>query len=58
MAVEGKVTTERHGQVLLIGLDRVAKRNAFDRAMLDALAEAYGELDRDHHLCCGAHCLT
>jgi enoyl-CoA hydratase len=53
MTVEGKVTTERHGQVLLIGLDRVAKRNAFDRAMLDALAEAYGELERDQHLRCG-----
>ena len=53
MTVEGKVTTERHGQVLLIGLDRVAKRNAFDRAMLDALAKAYGELDRDQNLRCG-----
>src|SRR5947209_19369536 len=53
MTIEGKVTTERHGQVLLIGLDRVAKRNAFDRAMLDALAEAYGELERDQTLRCG-----
>jgi enoyl-CoA hydratase len=53
MTVEGKVTTERHGQVLLIGLDRVAKRNAFDRAMLTALAQAYGELDRDQNLRCG-----
>ena len=30
---EGKVTIERRGHVLLIGLDRVPKRNAFDVAM-------------------------
>ena len=29
MSDEGKVTTERRGHVLLIGLDRAAKRNAF-----------------------------
>ena len=50
---EGKVTTERRGHVLLIGLDRVAKRNAFDVAMYHALARAYGELDRDPDLRCG-----
>lgn len=53
MTTEGKVTRERHGHVLLIGLDRVAKRNAFDRAMMNSLAEAYGELDRDDDLRCG-----
>lgn len=53
MDTEGRVTTERHGHVLLIGLDRVAKRNAFDRAMLQALGQAYGELDRDNDLRCG-----
>src|SRR5438105_4541717 len=44
MNQEGRVTTERHGHVLLIGLDRAAKRNAFDRAMLSALSLAFGEL--------------
>jgi enoyl-CoA hydratase len=53
MDIEGTVSTERHGHVLLIGLDRVAKRNAFDRAMLRALGQAYGELDRDNDLRCG-----
>jgi enoyl-CoA hydratase/carnithine racemase len=53
MTTEGQVTTERHGHVLLIGLDRVPKRNAFDRPMLSALAQAYGELDRDDDLRCG-----
>src|SRR5579884_1055326 len=53
MTTEGRVTKERHGHVLLIGLDRVAKRNAFDKAMLTALGQAYGELARDDDLRCG-----
>ena len=53
MTTEGRVTTEQHGHVLLIGLDRVAKRNAFDKAMLKALGQAYGELDRVDDLRCG-----
>lgn len=44
---EGKVITEQRGHVFLIGLDRVAKRNAFDLAMYRELALAYGALDRD-----------
>jgi enoyl-CoA hydratase len=47
---QGTVTRERRGHVLLIGLDRVAKRNAFDLAMWDALCLAYGELERDPEL--------
>ncbi|KAA2262401.1 crotonase/enoyl-CoA hydratase family protein [Solihabitans fulvus] len=39
------VTTERRGHVLLIGLNRPAKRNAFTVAMLRQLAAAYGELE-------------
>lgn len=50
---EGKVTTVRRGHVLLIGLDRAAKYNAFDLALYMALAAAYGELDRDETLRCG-----
>jgi len=41
MDQEGRVTTERHDHVLLIGLDRVAKRNAFDRPMINALGLVY-----------------
>ncbi len=52
MSSEGRVTKERQGHVLLIGLDRTEKRNAFDPAMLHALALAYGELDRDDELRC------
>ena len=46
----GTVTLERRGHVLRIGLDRVAKRNAFDLAMWTALARAYAELERDREL--------
>src|SRR6266568_7403374 len=53
MNQEGRVTIERQGYVLLIGLDRVAKRNAFDQAMLNALALAYSELEHDDNLRCG-----
>jgi enoyl-CoA hydratase len=44
---EPAVTTELRGHVLLMGLNRPAKRNAFDEAMLTALAEAYGRLEDD-----------
>jgi len=47
------VTVERDGHVLLIGLDRPHKRNAFDRAMLGELSAAYGLLERDDDLRCG-----
>ena len=46
----GNVTLERRGHVLLIGLDRAAKRNAFDLAMWAALSRAYAELERDREL--------
>ena len=38
---------------MLIGLDRAAKRNAFDLAMWAALSRAYAELDRDRELRAG-----
>jgi len=44
---EPVVTTELRGHVLLMGLNRPAKRNAFDAAMLAELAEAYGRLEDD-----------
>ena len=40
----GQISLERRGHVLLIGLDRAAKRNAFDLALWDGLCRAYGEL--------------
>ena len=38
------VTVERDGDVLRIGVDRAAKRNAWDRQVTRELAEAYEEL--------------
>jgi len=46
----GQVALARHGHVLAIGLDRAAKRNAFDLALWDSLCRAYGELERDPEL--------
>ncbi len=45
-----RVTLERNDHILFIGLNRVEKRNAADLAMLEQLALAYGELDRDPNL--------
>ena len=53
MNQEGRITTERQGHVLWIGLNRSAKRNAFDTAMLSALGMAYAELELDNELRCG-----
>ena len=46
----GKVALERRGHVLLIELDRAAKRNAFDLPLWNAVCAAYGELERDDDL--------
>src|SRR5262245_11785151 len=46
----GTVSLERRGHVLLMGLDRPAKRNAFDLPMWDALCVAYAALDREEEL--------
>lgn len=50
---EAKISTERRGHVLLIGLNRPAKRNAFDVEMFQQLAAAYGALEHDPELRCG-----
>lgn len=50
---EGKVTVDKRGHVLLMGLDRTAKRNAFDVVMYEKLGQAYGELERDPAMRCG-----
>jgi enoyl-CoA hydratase/carnithine racemase len=47
------VSIERRDHVLLMGLDRVVKLNAFDVALYRELAKAYGELERESKLRCG-----
>jgi enoyl-CoA hydratase len=50
---ENAVTVERRGHVLLIGLNRPDKRNAFNVALIDQLAAAYYELEHDDEIRCG-----
>lgn len=50
---ESKISVERRGRILLIGLNRPAKRNAFDRQMLGELAAAFTELEADDEIRCG-----
>ncbi|HTZ64543.1 MAG TPA: crotonase/enoyl-CoA hydratase family protein [Solirubrobacteraceae bacterium] len=50
---ETAVTIERREHVLLMGLNRPSKRNAFNVAMIDQLARGYYELENDDELRCG-----
>ena len=47
------LTLERRGQVLLMGLNRPQKRNAFNIKLLTELGRAYELLERDSDLRCG-----
>ncbi len=50
---QNKVTVEKDGHVLLMGLNRPDKRNAFDVDMYVELGEAMGKLQGDRELWCG-----
>jgi enoyl-CoA hydratase/carnithine racemase len=47
------VTIEERGHVLVMGLNRPEKRNAFNLAMIDELAAAYHRLEADDEIRCG-----
>jgi enoyl-CoA hydratase len=47
---EGRIVTEQRGPLLLIGIDRPAKRNGFTPRMFKELAQAYTRLDDDPQL--------
>lgn len=47
------VVTERRGHVLVVAMDRPAKRNAIDATMTNALGEAFDLLDDDPDLWAG-----
>jgi enoyl-CoA hydratase len=51
--MERKVTVERKGHVLLMGLNRPEKMNAFDVDMYIELSVVLGELNNDPELRCG-----
>ncbi len=53
MADYTRITVETRGNVFMMGLNRLKKRNAFDLEMYEELAHAYGELDRNPELRCG-----
>jgi enoyl-CoA hydratase/carnithine racemase len=50
---ETRITTEARGHLLLIGLNRSAKMNAFDADMLREIGAAFGKLEEDPALRCG-----
>ncbi len=47
------LSVERDGHLLMMGFNRPEKRNAFGVDTYEALAAAYGELNRDPELRCG-----
>jgi len=53
MTDAARITVDRDGHVLLIGFHRPEKRNAADLQLLQELALAYGELERDPDLRAG-----
>jgi enoyl-CoA hydratase len=53
MTAGGPVRTEAQGHVLIITIDRPARRNAIDRATADGLDAAFNRLDDDPDLWCG-----
>ena len=50
---ENRVTLERRGPLLLMGLNRPSKMNAFDYPMFAALSEAYSEIEKNPEIRCG-----
>jgi enoyl-CoA hydratase len=48
--VSDRITIDRDGHVLLIGINRPGKRNAFDLSMLDELSAAYDRLGAEREL--------
>jgi enoyl-CoA hydratase/carnithine racemase len=52
-ATDLRVTLERRGHVLLMGLNRADKLNGFDEAMVAGLAHAFTTLEDDPELWCG-----
>jgi acyl-CoA synthetase (AMP-forming)/AMP-acid ligase II/enoyl-CoA hydratase/carnithine racemase len=51
--LEDRVTLEKCGSLLLIGLDRPNKLNAFDIDMFRGLSQAITEMDQDGDIRCG-----
>jgi enoyl-CoA hydratase/carnithine racemase len=50
---DGSISVEKRGHILLMGINRPEKYNAFSLAMFADLARAYALLDQDDELRCG-----
>jgi enoyl-CoA hydratase/carnithine racemase len=48
-----RVDVQRHGRVLVVAMQREAKRNAIDRAMADALDDAFNLMEDDDDIWAG-----
>jgi len=52
-ASDGQIQVEQRGSLLLMGIDRVPKRNGFSEKMVVELAEAYDRMEHDPTVRCG-----
>jgi enoyl-CoA hydratase len=50
---DGRILVEQRGPLLLIGIDRVPKRNGFSEKMVVELAEAFDRMEHDAVVRCG-----
>ncbi len=50
---QARITTEKRGHLFFVRLDRAAKMNAFDLAMLQQFAAAFAEMEKDDDVRCG-----
>jgi enoyl-CoA hydratase len=53
---DGRIITRREGPIFIIAIDRPKKLNGFSAVMLDELARAYSEMERDPNVRCGVLC--
>lgn len=53
MMSDGAITVKKEGHVLMMGINRPEKYNAFSLSMWQDLAEAYRYLEDEHELRCG-----
>ena len=50
---DGNIKVEKNGHILMMGINRPEKYNAFSIKMWDELSSAYRQLEDDHDLRCG-----
>ena len=53
---DGRIVMRRHGDVLVIAIDRPKKLNGFSAIMLDELSAAFSAMECDPDVRCGLLC--